>query len=72
MEREIKNTNSIFSYALTGSLLFVAALAYTFSNFSNIITLELSNTALAFVLAVASVSLLIKAVRDDKHRMREV
>ncbi len=72
MEREIKNTNSIFSYAFIGSLLFVAALAYTFSNFSNILMFELSKTALALVLAIASVSLLFKAARDDRHRMREV
>lgn len=72
MERETKNTNSIFSYAFTGSLLFVAALAYTFLNLSNIIMFEFSNTALALLLGLSAVSLLLKAAREDKHRMREI
>lgn len=70
--KQVRSNNSIFSYAFIGALLFVAALAFTFAYLSNIVTLELSYTGIAMILSIASVSLLYKAVRYDRERLREV
>ncbi|MCD6011114.1 MAG: hypothetical protein K0Q79_976 [Flavipsychrobacter sp.] len=72
MAREVKNNNSIFSYAFIGSLLFIAAFAYTLAYLSNIVMLELSYTAMATVLSVSSVSLLYKAAKNDRDRVKEI
>lgn len=72
MEREVKNTNSIFSYALIGSLLFVAALAYTVAHMSNIAMFRPPHMATAVGLGLASLSLLVKAAKDDRDRLREI
>ena len=72
MEREVKNTNSIFSYALIGSLLFVAALAYTVAHITNITMFRTPYMATALLLGISSIALLIKAAKDDRNRLREI
>jgi hypothetical protein len=72
MKHEVNNTNNIFSFALVGALLFVAALTYTLAFLSNIVMLELSYTMIAIVLAASSISLLYKAVKGDRNRLGQV
>ncbi len=73
MTRDVKDTtNSIFSYAFTGSLLFVAAFAYTLLNLTNIAMFEFSYTAMATLLCISSISLLLKAAIADKNRFKEI
>ncbi len=72
MARTIKTNNDIFSYAFIGSLLFVAAFAYTMANLSNIVMLQLSYTLIAVTLTVSSISLLYRAVKHDKDRSGQI
>ena len=63
--------NRIFIHALTGSLLFVIAVVFTLLNLSQITT-QLSYTAVASLLGVASLSLLFKAIKEDKNNERQM
>ncbi len=64
--------NRIFINALTGSLLFILAAVFTLSNLPQITTMQLSYTAVASVLGIASLSLLFKAIREDKGNERQI
>ena len=64
--------NRIFLTALTGSLLFITAMAFILLHLSNIVMMQLSYTLVASILGMASVSLLYQAVRKDKERLKEI
>ncbi len=72
MENNMKNSNAVFSYAFIGSLLFVAAFAFSMAYFSNILMFELSYITIAIALTVSSISLLIKAMQADKNRLPQL
>ncbi len=72
MKTNATSDNGIFINALMGSLLFILSIIFTVSNLSNIAMLKMSYTGIAFVLGVASVSLLYKAIKKDKERTRQM
>lgn len=69
MKTKAKNDNHIFINALIGSLLFIFSIGFTVTNLPGIAMLELSKTAVAGVLAIASLSLLYTAIKKDKERL---
>jgi hypothetical protein len=62
--------NKIFNYAILGVLLFVAAMGFTVTHFSSIAMLQLSYTLVAAALVTASLSLLFKAIKNDRYRVK--
>ena len=62
----------IFQYAFIGVLLFIAAIGFTFANLSNIAMFELSSSLIVGTLAFSSFSLLFKAVKHDKDRLKQI
>jgi len=72
MKPEVTTDNRIFIYAFAGVIFFIAALGFVLNNFSGILTLQLSNVIVAGLLDVASLSLLYKAIKNDKERLRQI
>jgi hypothetical protein len=66
MELDANTTNNnVFKYAFIGAVLFSVAIGFTISNLSHIVMLNLSHVVVAGVLAVASLSMLVKAIKND-------
>lgn len=62
--------NTVFGYTITGVLLFLAAIVILFVDRSNLAMHKLSYAAVPFALGSASFSLLYKAIKHDKHRLK--
>lgn len=62
--------NRIFKYAVLGVLLFIAAMGFTVTHFSSIAMLRLSYTLVAATLGISSLSLLFKAIKNDRFRVK--
>jgi bacteriorhodopsin len=71
MKTKTTTDNSIFLFAFFGSLLFIAAIVLVVANLMDIPHLQLSNTLLAVIPGVTSVSLLYKAIKEDKNRLKK-
>jgi hypothetical protein len=69
MENNTNQHNNIFSFTFAGALLFVAAFAFTLAYFSKLVMFEYSYVAIAAALISSSVSLIYKAVKNDRHRL---
>jgi hypothetical protein len=72
MNQEMNTDNRIFKFAFLGALLFVAAFSFTLTNFSNIVMFKASSVVIASTLAIASVSLLYKAIKKDNDRLSQI
>ncbi len=73
MKQEMKteSQNHIFTYAFSGALLFTAAFGFIIVNLTAIASFELPLVVTAGLLAMASVSLLYKAISRDRQRLRQ-
>ena len=71
MKPDVTTDNTIFKYAFAGVIFFVAAIGFILTNFSSIVMLELSNIIVAGMLGIAALSLLYKAIKNDKERLRQ-
>lgn len=68
MKTQENNSNSIFTYTFTGALLFIGAIACMLAG---IPTIELSYS-IGAILGISSLSLLYKAVKEDRERLRQL
>ena len=73
METNGNTNNTIFAYAFTGVLLFIAAVGFEIAGLLNATAAQLPYIAPAFVLGSSSVWLLYKAIRHDRqYRFRRM
>jgi Kef-type K+ transport system membrane component KefB len=70
MEQNNQNTNRIFQFAFTGSMLFILSIVFVLSNLAHITNAELPYTIIASILGASSFSLLYKAIKEDGVRLR--
>ncbi len=72
MENNTNQHNNVFSFTFAGALLFVAAFAFTMAYFSKLVMFEFSYMAIAAALMASSVSLIYRAVKNDRYRLEHV
>jgi hypothetical protein len=71
MSTSAPTDNKIFKYAFTGVILLIAAIGFTFANFSNVVMFELSSSVIVGTLGFSSFSLLYKAIKKDNDRLKQ-
>lgn len=71
MKREVTIDNRIFKYAIGGVIFFLAAVGFIVLNVTGEAMREASNIVIASLLSVASLSLLYKAIKNDKERLKQ-
>lgn|GEM_PF-3232208 len=67
-----KTYDHLFTYAITGVLLLIAAIGIALNNIASITSFQPVYVALTAILGAASLFLIGKAIKNDKYRLSQL